>query len=193
MKAATSRRPSGFTLVELLVVIVIIATLASLGISGGLKALEKAKRTTSMAAARGVESAVNNYFTEYGSMPGDGTESADTTVKTNTPAGVNLLKVLLGIDTVINTRGVKFLSITEGKSNANGLMYNATGDTVTGLYDPWGGPYNVVLDFDFDEKVKPLTAAEAAKTLNGRRVAVWSNGADGVNGGGKAEDDVKTW
>ena len=26
-----------------------------------------------------------------------------------------------------------------------------------------------------------------------RRVAVWSNGADGVSGGGKAGDDVKTW
>jgi prepilin-type N-terminal cleavage/methylation domain-containing protein len=195
MKAATSRRPSGFTLVELLVVIVIIAALASLGISGGLKALEKAKRTTSMAAARGVESAVNNYFTEYGSMPTKAVtnDDADTTVVTNVSADVDLLNVLLGFEDdppELNVRRIKFLSVTEGKSDANGIIYKPSGDKVDGLYDPWGGPYYVILDTGFDEKVKPATAA---KTLNGRRVAVWSNGADGVNGGGKAEDDVKTW
>lgn len=197
MKAATSRRPSGFTLVELLVVIVIIAALASLGISGGLKALEKAKRTTSMAAARGVESAVNNYFTEYGSMPTKAvTNDDDTTVVTNVSPGVDLLNVLLGFEDdppELNVRRIKFLSVTEGKSDANGIIYKPSGDTVDGLYDPWGGPYYVILDTGFDEKVKPGTVAEAPKTLNGRRVAVWSNGADGVNGGGKAEDDVKTW
>ncbi len=195
MKAANCRRPSGFTLVELLVVIVIIAALASLGIGAGLRALEKAKRTTSMAVARGIESAVNNFFTEYGSMPTtvvtDG--DADTTVVTKEAAGIDLLDVLLGIDTDINTRGIKFLSVTEGKSNTNGIIYS--GDTITGLYDPWGGPYYVILDTGLNDKVAPDTAVEAARTLNGRRVAVWSNGADGVTSGGKAkaEDDVKTW
>lgn len=196
MKAPTSRRPNGFTLVELLVVIVIIAALASLGISGGLRALEKAKRTTSMAAARGIESAVNNFFSEYGSMPSDLT--ADTTLITNATAGATFLNMLVGVETTttkLNTRGIKFLSITEGKNDANGIIYNADG-TVKGMYDPWGGPYHVMLDLNYDEKVAPDTAAEAAITLNGRRVAVWSNGADnttGVSGLGKAEDDVKTW
>ena len=149
-----------------------------------------------MAAARGIESAVNNFFSEYGSMPTtvatDG--EADTTVVTNVAAGIDLLDVLLGTDTDINTRGIKFLNVPEGKSNVNGIIYSDT--TVTGLYDPWGGPYHVMLDTGLNEKVKPDTAAEAPITLNGRRVAVWSNGADnttGVSGLGKAEDDVKTW
>lgn len=192
MNALTRRRSNGFTLVELLVVILIIAALATLGIGAGLKQIDKAKRMASLAVAKGIESAVNNFFTEYGSMPGDGTEPGDAVVKTDA-TGVDFLEILLGEDTDINTRGIKLLQVTEGKNNANGLIYDATGDTVTGLYDPWGGPYHVMLDFDLNETVSPATAAVTATKLNGRRVAVWSNGADGVEGGGEKEDDVKTW
>jgi len=193
MNAPTRRRSNGFTLVELLVVILIIAALATLGISAGLKQIDKAKRMASLAVAKGIESAVNNFFTEYGSMPGDGTETGDAVVKTDA-TGVEFLEILLGEDTDINTRGIKLLQVTEGKNNANGLIYDTTGDTVTGLYDPWGGPYHVMLDFDLNETVSPATAAAVTATkLNGRRVAVWSNGADGVEGGGEKEDDVKTW
>jgi prepilin-type N-terminal cleavage/methylation domain-containing protein len=204
MKAPIFRRPSGFTLVELLVVMIIIASLAALGISGGLRALEKAKRSASMVVARGVESAVNNYFTEYGSMPG---EDGDTEVSfsINSTRGKKLLNTLLGTDTTANTRGIKFLQVTEGKKigtdgGIGGLIYGAEVNgvpTVIGLYDPWGGPYHVILDLDYDEKlvdVKTTADKEAnKKTLNGRRVAIWSNGADGVTSVGEAADDVKTW
>lgn len=192
MKTPTFRCASGFTLIELMVVMLIISILATLGAGAGLRALEKAKRSTSMVAARGIESAASNFFTEYGTMPSDG--AADTTIVTNTPAGVAFLNTLLGVDTDTNTRGIKFLSVTEGKNGINGIIYDDDGD-VTGMYDPWGGPYHLMLDLDYDEKIAPVTAAEATpKLLNGRRVAVWSNGADGTDGiGGKAEDDVKTW
>lgn len=30
-------------------------------------------------------------------------------------------------------------------------------------------------------------------TLNGKKCAIWSNGADGVTSGGKPADDVKSW
>ena len=85
-------------------------------------------------------------------------------------------------------------SVKEGKANKNGLIYDNTGNSVRALYDPWGGGFNVIIDADYDEKVKPSPAAGTAPTLNGRRAAVWSNGADGVRGtGGLASDDVKTW
>lgn len=193
MKTHSVRAHRGFTLIELLVVIAIIAVLAGVGFSAGSSAIQKAKKTTCLAAATSIEGAVANFYTEYGSMPSAGT--ADTTVKTDA-SGINLLKTLLGMDTVLNPRGIKFLSAKEGKANKNGLIYDAAGTNVTGMYDPWGGPFNIILDLDYNEKlenVKPKGTGSVSVTLNGRRVAVWSDGADGVSVTGKATDDVKTW
>jgi prepilin-type N-terminal cleavage/methylation domain-containing protein len=195
MKNQSSRRASGFTLVELLVVIAIIAVLASAGFAAGNAAIQKARKTTALAAATSIESAVNNFYTEYGSMPKDG--DADST--SDTKADITLLKVLLGMDeggtTPKNSRAVKFLSVREGKSNKGGLIYSTNGANISGMFDPWGGPYQVMLDLDYDEKllVKPKGAGAQSKTLNGRRVAAWSDGADGVTGTGKVSDDVITW
>jgi prepilin-type N-terminal cleavage/methylation domain-containing protein len=193
MKTQSVRAVRGFTLVELLVVITIIVILAGAGFSAGNSAIQKAKKTTCLAAATAIESAVNNFYTEYGSMPSDG--SQDTEFVTDEAAGIDLLKALLGMDKTLNPRGLKFLSAKEGKSNKNGLIYNSSSTDITGMFDPWGGPFNVKMDLDYDEKVvvQPKGAGNLSANLNGRRVAVWSDGADGISASGKAADDVKTW
>ena len=195
MKNPSVRINRGFTLVELLVVIAIVVVLAGAGFSAGGAAIQKAKKTTCLAAATGIESAVNNFYTEYGNMP-DANGTDDTIFVTDEAAGIDLLKTLLGEDKTLNPRGIKFLSANEGKANKNGLIYNSSGTEVTAMFDPWGGPYNVILDLNYNEKledVQPKGAGNKPSTLNGRRVAVWSDGADGVSASGKAADDVKTW
>ncbi len=197
MKTQSLRHKNGFTLVELLVVIAIIAVLAGAAAPMALSAIQKARRTTALNTCVAIASAVNNYYTEYGAMPKD-SMSEDTLVDT-TKTNIDFLNVLLGTETgttPLNTRAIKFLNVKQGKGNKDGLMYasGSTG-TITGLYDPWGGRYFVMLDGDYDEKIEVQPAAATEKTiLNGRRVAVWSNGADGTSGsGGKIPDDVKTW
>jgi hypothetical protein len=76
----------------------------------------------------------------------------------------------------------------------DGLVYEAgTTTKVRGLYDPWGRPYKIMLDNDYDEELA-LTIGGTTKTLRGRRVAVWSSGADGKSDDIKtATDDVKNW
>ncbi len=203
MKTPSSHRARAFTLVELLVVISIIAVLASAGFTAGNAAIQKAKKTTCLATCVALEGAVNNFFTEYGMMPSDGTN--DTLVRTDgTNGSTELLKTLLGLTEAApipkNTRAIKFLSVREGKANAtntggkNGLIYDTTGTTVTGLYDPWGGGYNVMMDCAYNEYITVTPKGSTTATrLNGRRCAVWSDGADGVTSPGKIADDVKTW
>ena len=212
MKTQAPRRQNGFTLVELLVVIFIIAVLARVGFSAGVSAIQKAKKTTALATCVALETAVNNFYTEYGSMPKDAI-TADTLVETTDTA---LLNALLGsessatpaIATPLNTRAIQFLTVKQSKNKytdtvlRDGIVYDVS--IVKGLYDPWGrkngtgGTYFVTLDGNYDGKVTPAgvwcAPSGTAPTLNGRRVAVYTRGADGLStNAANAADDVKTW
>ncbi len=143
-----------------------------------LKALNQAFR---------VETAVNTFFTDYEYLPGN-----KERIKTAGPDGILFLRVLLGLERVdnpLNTRGVKYLIEWEGETGRNGLIYTKTGDDITGMFDPWGNPYVVLLNTDNDGKLA-FRWGDRQVELKGRRVAVFSPGPDGKEG---TADDVRTW
>ncbi|MEO5914150.1 MAG: type II secretion system protein [Luteolibacter sp.] len=206
MKTHPTRRKSGFTLVELLVVIAIIAVLAGAGFAAGNAAIQKARKTTALAACTAIDQAVSQFYAEYGAMPTKDTTSGETDAPAlDTKTDKEFLNILLGLNETanppLNTRANKFLSVKEGKKKGttdgtNGIIYNADGKTVLGLFDPWGGTYKVILDTGYDERVMPAPKGGGGPVnpLNGRHSATWSDGADGVGAAaGNAADDVKTW
>ena len=145
-------------------------------------------KSPSLASAHALESAINNFYTEYGDLPYVGNQ-----VTTDTPDGLRLLNVLLGLERDVakhkNTRNIKFLSVKIGKDKRNGLIYTSSGTSVEGLYDLWGNPYAVVLDADFDEHLQFNYGAKPVE-LKGRHVAIYSPGKDKKAG---TSDDIKTW
>ncbi len=146
------------------------------------------KKTSDLATTTALESAVNHFYTEYGKLP-----CAESRVITDTPEGVKFLTILLGRDEnatpVVNTRAIKFLSVKEGKSSRNGLIYGASGNTVDGLFDFWGNPYTVELDSQYREHLH-FVIGKRSIDLKGRRAAAYSPGPDHKLG---TSDDVKTW
>ncbi len=191
---------SGFTLVELLVVVVIIAILSTIGFSVGIGALEKAKRVTAQAAATNVANAVEQFYSEYNLLPAPSSGAPDTDngaspYITDSGAGVQLLEVLSGYEDEQNERKLRFLGVKEAdKGNRGGIVYNDAGDAVVGLFDPWGQSYYIVLDYDYDGRLEftPSAAYDYDAKLNNKRVAVYSLGTD-LPSDAKRKDLVKTW
>lgn len=163
------------------VTLILLPILVAAGFAAGGSAITKARKVTTLSTAVAIESALGNCMMEYGSLPAQGTE--DTTLATD--KDTKLLEVLLGLEGSLNTRGIRFLVVKEGKDKKDGLVYSADGSHVAGLYDPWGGAYHVRLDLDADK-----TLHVHGTSLNGKRIAVWSNGPDGQSG---TADDIKSW
>jgi len=167
-----------------------VVLLAAAGFGFGTVAINKAKHITSTAEAKALESAINNFYTEYGSMP-----DVPAKVKTDSDEGVRLLNILLGLEEksgkMQNTRMIQLLQAVETKSKAKGggLHYAANGRSADGMYDAWGSPFTIEIDVNNEECLR-VTLGDKTTTLNGRRVAVYSPGADKKLG---TADDVKSW
>lgn len=171
---STPRSPRGFTLIELLVVITIIAVLAGAGFVVGNSALNRARKLTAQAAATSLEQAVNAFYSEYGIFPVQGGDS-----RVDTGTDTEFLNTLLGKNPDLNPRGLKFLTAKEGKKRgtggAGGLIF-ADGGSVSGMYDPWGNAYIVILNTEYEDQLRFQTPDDKSVTLNGRNAAVFSPG-----------------
>jgi prepilin-type N-terminal cleavage/methylation domain-containing protein len=196
------RRSNGaFTLIELLVVIAIIAILVGLLFPAFKAVQNQARSTQAKNDLTQIVNAVNAFYTDYGRYP---LVTADTTYGPGGTANNLLFSVLRGTDTTNNPRQVIFISPPYVKTPANprsGIATQAT--TINGiavaindLVDPWGTPYNVVIDGGYDNQLTNPYTADTGAGPSSLRVGViaWSRGADQVQGTNfSASDDVISW
>ena len=170
--------------------IAIIAVLAAAGFAGGTAAMNRARKLTAQAAATSVVTAIDQFYTEYQSLPDLGSAS----LTTNTAEGVKLLNILAGLEDgtdIENDRKVRFFTPKEAKNGKRDGAVYASGK-ITGLYDPWGEAYYIEFDDDYDEKLTFTPNKNPAVELNGRRAAVYSLGVKNL-GDAKPSTLVKTW
>ena len=183
-----------FTLIELLVVIVIVTILIGLAFPVYQTIQNQAKKAQAKNDIIQIVTAVNAFYTEYGRYPTTETTDAAATYGTANNSGA-LFNELRGKTTTLNTRQIVFISPPEDstQSNPKGKI-GSDGQ----FYDPWGSPYSVRIDADYDNQVaNPFGGNTGAGPDPIRQgVIAWSLGKDltlGKNGKFTGSDDVISW
>jgi prepilin-type N-terminal cleavage/methylation domain-containing protein len=180
------QRAAGFTLIELLVVIVIIAILMGLAFPVFQGVQNQARKTQAKNDLTQIVTAVNAFYTEYGRYPTAATTDPAAVYESGSANNNNQVLIeLLGKTGTINTRQVVFISPPNVKDDAK----PRAGVTTAGrYYDPWGSPYAIALDADYDNEVtNPYGAGKGAGPDKIRQgVIAWSLGKNGALGGGNA-------
>jgi prepilin-type N-terminal cleavage/methylation domain-containing protein len=181
----------GFTLMELLVVIAMIAILIGIGYPSFISILEQARKTQAKNEVQQIVTAVNAFYTEYGHYP---LVTADTTINgTSTPSNADLFYTLRAVsgganlNNAVNTRAIVFIQAPISKTGTKGGIDSRIGSPTIGVwYDPWGSPYNVMIDGSYDNQLtNPYADAPGGATLY-LGVIIWSFGKNGALGGGAA-------
>lgn len=191
----------GFTLIELMVVIAIIAILVALTTPMVGRAFQSANRARASTEARSIQNAVMNYLNEYGRFPHDNDLGDDLRYGSIPGAGRNnrdLMLVLFAIadaavnhDHVNNPRQIVFLEAPEESLNE---------ETGFNYHDPWDQQYEIIVDTSFDNNLTmsgipaldPPLVTEAQQwntTITNRRVGVWSAGNEPDN----KDRHIRTW
>jgi prepilin-type N-terminal cleavage/methylation domain-containing protein len=159
-----NRNPRGFTLIELLVVITIIGLLAAIIIPAISGAMKSAKRARAVKQVEALDGAIKRYFAEYRRMPLDG-PMGPPDVHFGGGSGMDaeqaeVVAILAGFNTNRNPRALTFLDVDPSAFGVKNLRGDGV-DSVQGLLDggepyrdPWGYPYGILLDMDFDDKIE---------------------------------------
>ena len=152
---------TGFTLIELLVVIAIIAIIAALllpAVSSAMSRAEKARAQTELAQ---IVAAIKAYYGDYGKMPlapGDNGQ-ADKTYGGKSAANKHnvVLDILRAKDNVANPKVIVYLDVPKESMEGTDKSGNTYTETDGYFLDPWGNPYVIGMDANFDGATAFLT------------------------------------
>jgi prepilin-type N-terminal cleavage/methylation domain-containing protein len=173
------KRRDGFTLIEIMVVVAIMALLAGMLLGGLGAAKSKAKKTEARRAVSQIATAWNTFYADYKRFPNEMPGNAFDLTEMNEDA-VHIMHGQYDLREYPshskykdkNPRLTAYLDFHEGHTG--------------GYLDPWGNVYQLRLDqLPYDSKVD--VPGQSGLQFS---VAVWSNGPDGISG---TADDVRSW
>jgi prepilin-type N-terminal cleavage/methylation domain-containing protein len=197
-----SRYRRGFTLIEMLVVIAIIATLAGilLPVIGRVKL--KAKIAQTGVEVRNLAAAIAAYQGLYGIYP---TSDADAKTGATRPDltytnNSDIVKILMDVDdgtvNATHLRNPQNHVFLNGKTSL-GITQPGIGADYN-FRDPWGKPYVITLDLDYNQRCRDDYYFAAYGEI-AAPVLVWSFGPNGKPYGPSGDprsrdnDDIKSW
>jgi prepilin-type N-terminal cleavage/methylation domain-containing protein len=192
---------NAFTLIELLVVIGIIAILMGLLFPAFKAVQNQARSTLAKNDLTQIVNAVNAFYTEYGKYPiatNDNTMGPDNSGLMYTlradPTAANSNP---NANNAVNTRKIVFINPPYVKTDTAGNRRSGVSPTDGRYYDPWGTPYSIAIDGDYNNAIDPNpytpNTGAGPSPLNIGAIA-WSLGKDGAQGTDfSASDDVISW
>lgn len=209
-KAASGSR-SAFTLIEMLVVISIIAVLASILVPVLASSRKRAKITQARHEMSNIEAAVANYQSTYTlapipkPLPGDAKSELDYSFS---DGNGDVIAILMDVTNVAananhsrNPQRHSFITAQTKPGTGSGISSDDWN-----FRDPWGHAYVIAFDLDYDNAVQVSNSDELLYPYPygriPRAVIVWSKGPDGEaepgDGTGrgnepKNKDNIKSW
>jgi prepilin-type N-terminal cleavage/methylation domain-containing protein len=177
-------RALGFTLVELLVVISIIALLIAITVPVVGRATESARKAQARTELASIVTAIRGYYNEYGRMP-QGSGQVDYSYLNGNAELINILRAqdaLGNANHISNRRRIVFMEVSD-------RSLDDTGNFV----DPWQrqrpGSYRVVVDSDFNNSIQTTVHG----VIEGHVAVAWSIGPPPPNDGGDLSRHIKSW
>ena len=165
----------GFTLLEMLVVIVILGILITLG-SRGLRAAKlSAQKAKALVEVKSIETAIHAYHHKYGKLPALGSLQGFADLGGSEVESLDTISILTAENQLLNPAEMVFLE-TQG-SATNGVFM-----------DPWGVQYKILLDTDYDGYIYYAPLGQVR-----RKVGVFSDGLYMLKGSADTNDYIISW
>lgn len=191
------RRSNGaFTLIELLVVVAIIALLAAGSVGGYGKVMNMVKAATAKKVAVELAASVSSYYADYDTLPVTATGS-DWDGDTKDEADFLAVLAATG-DVKMNSKkhnyldGFKQAKVTDDMVK-DGIDFSDP--TAPKLYDPWGQPYIVYMDTNYDGEIQNPIDGDTPAILRGKRCIIYSTGRPGPQNAPNTvtSEFIKSW
>lgn len=197
MTTKSKKITRGFTLVEILVVIAIIATLAGISFPIAKSMINQGKTAETKLRMREVEAAVIAFNEDHGHLPFEGASYPSSENAMFEGSFRQILRGLLGEwqastnDGGENVSGKKYLKMPNAKSGKNGLLYfQGSSESIRSVVDGWGNDMYIKIDYNLDDELTQNRTSLGESTIKGKTIILISDGPDGEK---DTDDDVLSW